>query len=112
MCVQRIQAGKLQAKKEGRPVRDGDITTACQDGCHTNAITFGDRNDWPDAEKESEGSELYKKSTHNRAYRALEEIGVKPNIWYQVKVRNIEDVQEIHGHEGHAHDEHEHEHAE
>ncbi|OJJ16452.1 molybdopterin oxidoreductase [marine bacterium AO1-C] len=45
MCVQRIQAGKLQAKKEGRPVKDGDIQVACAQACPTQAITFGDMND-------------------------------------------------------------------
>lgn len=82
MCVQKIQAGKLVAKKESRPVKDGDVTTACQDVCPTNAITIGDWND--------ENSFVRKASEDKRAYQALEEIGVKPNIWYQVKVRNME----------------------
>ncbi len=80
MCVQNIQAGKLQAKVEGRPVVDGDIHTACAEACPTNAITFGDWNDV--------NSQVRKYSDANRSYRALEEIGVKPNIYYQVKVRN------------------------
>ncbi len=44
MCVQRIQAGKLQAKKEKRTVKDGDIQVACAQACPTKAITFGDMN--------------------------------------------------------------------
>ena len=79
-CVQRIQGGKLNAKSEGRPVKDGDVTTACTDVCPTDAITVGDWNDITSA---------VRKSTESiRSYQALEEVGVKPNIWYKVKVRN------------------------
>ena len=45
MCVQRIQAGKLDAKKASTKVQDGAIQTACSGACPTNAITFGDLND-------------------------------------------------------------------
>ena len=81
-CVQRIQAGKLEAKIDGRPVRDGDYSTACSDACPTNAIVVGD---WNDSE-----SKIRKSSSSDRAYQALEEIGVKPNVWFKVKVRNEE----------------------
>ncbi len=99
-CVQKIQAGKLVAKKEGRPVQDGDVTTACAEVCPSNAIIVGDWNDIK--------SMVRKSSEDNRAYQALEEIGVKPNIWYKVKVRNEENAvlaglqKEEHGHEAHA----------
>jgi molybdopterin-containing oxidoreductase family iron-sulfur binding subunit len=85
-CVQRIQAGKLVAKKEGRPVQDGDVVTACQDACPTNAIIVGDWNDV---------NSIIRKSADDkkRAYQALEEVGVKPNIWYKVKVRNEENAE-------------------
>jgi molybdopterin-containing oxidoreductase family iron-sulfur binding subunit len=79
-CVQKIQAGKLVAKKEERPVVDGDVTTACSDVCPTNAITVGDVNDLT--------SKVRKSSESKRSYQALEEVGVKPNVWYKVKVRN------------------------
>ena len=79
-CVQRIQSGKLEAKKEGRPVKDGDYTTACTDACPTNAILVGDWNDTASIVRSS--------SESSRSYQALEEIGVKPNVWYKVKVRN------------------------
>lgn len=79
-CVQKIQAGKLVAKKEDRKVVDGDVTTACADVCPTNAITVGD---WNDIE-----SKVRKSSQEDRAYQVLEEVGTKPNIWYKVKVRN------------------------
>lgn len=83
-CVQRIQAGKLEAKKDGRPVVDGDVTTACSDACPSNAITVGDWNDLQ--------SMVRKSSEDKRSYQALEEVGVKPNIWYKVKVRNEENA--------------------
>ncbi|MDC1283146.1 4Fe-4S dicluster domain-containing protein, partial [Crocinitomicaceae bacterium] len=82
MCVQRIQAGKLDAKSEGRAVVDGDYSTACSDVCPTNAITVGDWNDLK--------SMVRKSADDDRAYQALEEVGVKPNVWFKVKVRNEE----------------------
>jgi MoCo/4Fe-4S cofactor protein with predicted Tat translocation signal len=98
-CVQRIQNGKLQAKKERRLLKDGEVVTACQAACTTGAIVFGDVND-----PESRISKLLKISPANperpygidkitgnpRAYQVLEEVGVKPNIWYLTKVRNKE----------------------
>jgi molybdopterin-containing oxidoreductase family iron-sulfur binding subunit len=80
MCVQRIQAGKLEAKKAGTPVQDGTVVTACAEACPTHAIQFGDLNDTR--------STVRSISETNRAYHALEEIGVKPNIFYMTKVRN------------------------
>ncbi|MBT6029894.1 MAG: 4Fe-4S dicluster domain-containing protein, partial [Crocinitomicaceae bacterium] len=82
-CVQKIQEGKLVAKKAGRPVQDGDVTSACAEACPVNAITFGDWND--------KDSAIRKSSESDRAYQSLEEVGVKPNVWYKVKVRNIEE---------------------
>jgi len=85
MCVQRIQEGKLEAKKAGTPVADGTVTSACAEACPTNAISFGDLND--------KSSAVHSISENNRAYHALEEIGVKPNIFYMTKVRNTEPTQ-------------------
>ena len=82
MCVQRIQSGKLDAKKAGKPVQDGDIQTACSEACSFGAITFGDVND--------KGSQIKAETEHKRAYNLIEELGVQPNIWYQTKVRNVE----------------------
>jgi Fe-S-cluster-containing dehydrogenase component len=100
MCVQRIQEGKLSAKKEDRMVKDGEVTTACADVCPTDAITMGDWNDV--------NSAVRKSSEEDRAYQALEEIGVRPNVWYKVKVRNehnevLDALQVSHGH---GHDDH------
>ena len=44
-CVQRINEAKIESEKEGRTVRDGEIQTACQASCPTQAIVFGDIND-------------------------------------------------------------------
>jgi molybdopterin-containing oxidoreductase family iron-sulfur binding subunit len=82
MCIQRIQSGKLQAKLERRPVRDGEIQTACQQTCPGNAIIFGDVNDPKSA--------VAKALLSERTYYVLEEIGTQPGIGYQVKVRNTE----------------------
>jgi Fe-S-cluster-containing dehydrogenase component len=80
MCIQRIQAGRLQAKIEKRPLRDLEIQTACQQTCPTNAIIFGDAND--------PNSEVRKALGNERTYYVLEEINTKPGIGYQTKVRN------------------------
>ena len=80
MCVQRIQAGKLDAKMKGTPVPDGSIETACAEACPTHAITFGDMND--------SKSEAAIARDNKRTYHALAEIGIKPNVSYKVKVRN------------------------
>lgn len=79
-CAQRIQAGKLEAKIEKRPLKDGDVLSACQQGCPANAIVFGDVND-----PESEVSKLIKS---DRTYFVLEEINVQPGVGYMTKVRN------------------------
>ena len=83
-CVQRIQSTKLVAKKELRPIIDGEFATACSDSCPTNAIIVGDWNDV--------NSKIYSSSNEKRSYQALEEVGIKPNMWYKVKVRNEENT--------------------
>lgn len=83
MCVQRIQYGRLEAKKEGRRPKDGEIKTACAQGCPTNAIVFGDFND-----PNSEINALFK---DQRSYHLLESINTKPSVFYQTKVWNREE---------------------
>lgn len=80
MCIQRIQAGKLKAKQEGRKLKDGDIQMACQQSCPSKAIVFGNLKD-----PESEVSKLVKNGRH---YGVLEELNVQPAIGYLTKVRN------------------------
>jgi molybdopterin-containing oxidoreductase family iron-sulfur binding subunit len=83
LCVQRLQEGKLNAKKEGRPVADGEINTACAQSCPTHAITFGDY--------KIKGGQLDKAwRPEERSYHLLEELDVQPNVFYQTKVRNVE----------------------
>ena len=81
-CVQRIRSGKDKAKDEVRKVLDGDIKTACQQSCPTEAIIFGDIND-----PKSRVSQL---KEDERAFRVIETLNTKPSISYMTKVRNIE----------------------
>lgn len=85
-CVQRLQDGKLAAKKEGRPVKDGEIRTACQQACPTDAIVFGNVND-----KNSEIYRLRKKEQKERVNYVLESIHTLPNINYLSVIRNTTD---------------------
>jgi anaerobic selenocysteine-containing dehydrogenase/Fe-S-cluster-containing dehydrogenase component len=78
MCIQRIVAGKDRARDEKRPVRDGDIVTACQQTCPTQAITFGNLKD--------EGSGVSKLSHAPRSYAVLDELGTRPGVVYLKKV--------------------------
>lgn len=79
-CIQRIQLGKLEAKKDGRKVNDGEVQTACMQACDTGAIQFGDVND-----PKSKVAELKK---DKRMYHLLEDVGTQPSVFYQTKVRN------------------------
>lgn len=81
MCIQKTQATKLQAKREGRLVKDGEFQTACSAACSSGAMIFGDVND-----KESQVAKLVE---DERMYHLLEHIGTKPNVFYHVKVRNV-----------------------
>ncbi|WP_162418414.1 TAT-variant-translocated molybdopterin oxidoreductase [Cyclobacterium roseum] len=93
MCVQRIQAGKLTAKREKREVKDGDINVACAVACPTEALVFGDMNDSNSKVSkmlkiEENSMEAIKEVNEERAYHVLEEINVSPNVWYFTKIRN------------------------
>ena len=70
----------LDAKLEGREIKDGEFQTACSNACGNGALSFGDIND-----KESHVKQL---TEDKRMYHLLESIGTKPNVMYQVKVRN------------------------
>ncbi|GAB2498567.1 TAT-variant-translocated molybdopterin oxidoreductase [Algoriphagus taiwanensis] len=95
MCVQRIQAGKLAAKREKRKVQDGEINVACAVACPTDALVFGDMND-PNSRVsqllkiEENSTSALKEVGEERAYHVLEEINVSPNVWYFTKIRNKE----------------------
>mgnify|MGYP000625066015 CR=1 FL=1 len=83
-CVQKIQSGKLTAKKAGRPVKDGDVVSACSEACPTNAIQFGDLND--------SKSSVRANFDDDRSYFMAEEVGTQPNVAYMTKVRNTENL--------------------
>lgn len=81
-CIQRTQKSILDAKAEGRAVKDSEFQTACSAACDTGALVFGDVND-----KESEVAKL---KESERMYHLLEHVGTQPNVFYHVKVRNTE----------------------
>jgi Fe-S-cluster-containing dehydrogenase component len=83
-CVQRLQDGKLRAKKENRVLTDGDVSTACQQACPTEAIVFGNINNSKSAIVKT------RQDNEHRVYHVLEELHVLPNITYLAKVRNPE----------------------
>jgi molybdopterin-containing oxidoreductase family iron-sulfur binding subunit len=85
-CVQRLQEGKLKAKKADRPLEDADIKTACQQACAADAIVFGNANN-PNSEVS-----LSRKNNSKRLFHALEQIHVMPNINYLAKVRNTDEI--------------------
>lgn len=91
-CVQRIQEGKLTAKKEKRRPVDGEINTACASSCPSEAIVFGDLNDPNSKVAKLLSMEYYedgsKSAKEDRAYHVLEEINVQPNVYYLTKIRN------------------------
>mgnify|MGYP001822493307 CR=1 FL=1 len=80
MCIQKTQKTILDAKRDGRQIKDGEFQTACSAACSNGAMTFGDIND-----KESKVAKL---KEDNRMYHLLESVGTKPNVMYQTKVRN------------------------
>jgi Fe-S-cluster-containing dehydrogenase component len=82
-CIQRIQEGKLNAKREKRRPIDGEIVSACSSACPTEAIVFGDMND-----EKSKVNEQLITENFDRAYHVLEEVGTKPNVSYLTKIRN------------------------
>jgi Fe-S-cluster-containing dehydrogenase component len=79
-CVQRINTKKIEARVHKRPLRDGDITTACAQACAGGAITFGDLND--------PASVVAKQHANARSYGVLEELNTKPRTAYLARVTN------------------------
>ena len=80
MCIQKTQKTILDAKRDGRLVKDGEFQTACSAACGNGAMVFGDIND-----KDSKITAL---KEDDRMYHLLESVGTKPNVIYQTKVRN------------------------
>ncbi len=79
-CVQRISAARIQAEKEDRKIRDGEVVTACQAACPTEAIVFGDLND--------SGSRVKQETTSPLIYSVLGELNTRPRTTYRAVVRN------------------------
>ena len=77
-CVQRIKTATITAGIEGRPVRDGEIVTACQQACPTGAFTFGDVNDPASAVSGAKASP--------RAYAVLGELNTRPRTSYLARI--------------------------
>jgi molybdopterin-containing oxidoreductase family iron-sulfur binding subunit len=85
-CIQRIEKVRIEARRAGQEVADGDIQTACQQSCPAQAIVFGDRNDL--------GSRVARLEKSRRAYRVLEELNVRPSVAYLGLVRNRPEQEE------------------
>jgi molybdopterin-containing oxidoreductase family iron-sulfur binding subunit len=79
-CIQRIQAAKLKAKYENRPIHENEVQSACSQSCPSNAIVFGDMNDHQ--------SELFRLISSGRRYNLLEELYTMPSVNYLTKIRN------------------------
>jgi molybdopterin-containing oxidoreductase family iron-sulfur binding subunit len=79
-CVQRIAAAKIEADKENREIRDGEIVTACQQACPTNAITFGNIND--------KNSRVSKIKAQQRNYGVIADLNTRPRTTYIAEVTN------------------------
>jgi len=82
-CLQRIQAARVTARREGRKVRDGEVQPACQQSCPADAIVFGNLAD--------PGSRVSRLARSPRSFRVLEELNRQPSVYYLAKVRQEEE---------------------
>jgi molybdopterin-containing oxidoreductase family iron-sulfur binding subunit len=97
-CIQRTQEAKLNAKKENRTLRDGDVKSACQQACPTGAIVFGNVKD-----PQAEVSKL-RAAKPKTSFYVIDQLHTLPNITYLARIRNTDEIIEMeHGVE-HAQD--------
>jgi Fe-S-cluster-containing dehydrogenase component len=88
-CVQRIMAAKIESEKQNRHVQDGEIRTACQTACPTEAIIFGDigPNSNPKGPKEPQ-TRVAKLKAEPRNYAVLADLNTRPRASYLAPIRN------------------------
>jgi len=79
-CVQRINNARIEAEKQNRPIKDGEIVTACESACPAKAIVFGNAND--------PSSRVAKLKAQTRNYPILGELNTRPRTTYLAAVRN------------------------
>ena len=79
-CVQRIRRAEIDAAKQDRRIRDGEVLTACQAACPTQAITFGDINDPQSKVKRGKDTPLH--------YALLADLNTQPRTTYLAELRN------------------------
>jgi molybdopterin-containing oxidoreductase family iron-sulfur binding subunit len=79
-CLQRIRTVQIAANRDGRPIDDGEIVTACQQSCPTQAIVFGDRND--------RDSAVAKRKAAPTDYVLLDDLNTRPRTSYAALIRN------------------------
>jgi molybdopterin-containing oxidoreductase family iron-sulfur binding subunit len=79
-CVQRIMETKIKAEREDRVVEDGEILTACQQTCPTEAIVFGNLND--------PNSKVTKLKAQRRDYGLLRDLNTRPRTTYLARLKN------------------------
>jgi molybdopterin-containing oxidoreductase family iron-sulfur binding subunit len=91
-CVQRINAAHIEAEKQDRPIRDGEVKTACQAACPTNAIVFGDIRNPANA--------VARLKAEPRSYGLLEELNTLPRTTYLARLSNPNPEIASEGHHG------------
>jgi molybdopterin-containing oxidoreductase family iron-sulfur binding subunit len=109
-CIQRVEKAKITARKQDRPLADGDVVTACQSACPTQAIEFGNVAD--------PKSVVSQRHDDDRSYGMLEQLNIKPRTRYLARIRNphkrlmtarqLDDLQTVKPphHGDHGHDDH------
>ena len=83
-CIQRIEKARIDANKENRPIAEGEVRTACQQACPTNAIVFGDI--------VREDSEVSRRKADGRDYALLEEANTRPRTTYAARIEGGEEA--------------------